>query len=62
MAQIQDSLSSGRNLAVEAPIIVCNDCHAQTPVDSLIRVDPLHVQCPQCLYVFFLDAAGTKRG
>jgi hypothetical protein len=62
MAQIEETLTSDRNPAVEAPTIVCNDCHAPTPVDLLIRVDPLHVQCPQCLYVFFLDVSAKKRG
>jgi hypothetical protein len=62
MPQIQSTLTSNRNFADEAPTVVCNDCHAATPVDSLIRVDPLHVQCPRCLYVFFLDVSGKKRG
>ena len=26
-----------------------------SPVESLITVDALHVQCPLCLYVFFMD-------
>jgi hypothetical protein len=62
MAQIQETLTSDRDVAVEAPTIVCNDCHAATPVDMLVRVDPLHVQCPRCLYVFFLDVTGKKIG
>ena len=62
MAQIHETLPSDRNYAVEVPTIVCNDCRAPMPVDSLIRVDPLHVQCPRCLYVFFLDVPGKKRG
>jgi hypothetical protein len=61
MAQIQETLTSDRNFADEAPTVVCNDCHAATPADSLIRVDPLHVQCPRCLYVFFLDVSVKKR-
>ena len=62
MAQIQEALASDRNLAAKAPTIVCDDCRAATPPDLLIRVDPLHVQCPRCLYVFFLDVSGKKRG
>jgi rubredoxin len=34
---------------------VCRDCKSASPVKSLIPVDALHMQCPICLYVFFLE-------
>jgi hypothetical protein len=43
-----------REDAKEASMFVCRDCKLASPVKSLIPVDPLHMQCPQCLYVFFL--------
>jgi hypothetical protein len=53
----QESLSHGRNEEVEAPTVLCKDCKYASPVESLITVDALHVQCPVCLYVFFMDEA-----
>ena len=36
-------------------MVLCRDCKSLSQVESFIRVDPLHVQCPLCLYVFFMD-------
>jgi hypothetical protein len=44
----------------EGSTVLCNDCKIASPVDSLVTVDTLHVQCPQCLYVFFMDEAQRK--
>ncbi len=35
--------------------VVCRECKTQSAFDMLIDVDPIHVQCPSCLFVFFLD-------
>ena len=56
----QDSLSHGRNEEAEASTVVCKDCHYASPLESFITVDALHVQCPLCLYVFFMDEAQRK--
>jgi hypothetical protein len=58
--QFRESLTNDRNDAAEAPILFCRDCKAPSPVESLIPVDALHVQCPQCLYVFFADGLTAK--
>jgi hypothetical protein len=53
-----ESLSKQSDEATDAPDathVVCRDCRSQFPVKSFIPVDPLHVQCPFCLYVFFLE-------
>ncbi len=55
MEQIQESLTNAPDEAREHPTVVCKDCRSVSPVDSLIEVDAMHVQCPMCLYVFFLD-------
>jgi hypothetical protein len=56
----QESLSHGRNEEAEASTVLCKDCKYASPVESLITVDALHVQCPVCLYVFFMDEAQRK--
>jgi hypothetical protein len=55
----QESHSYGREEA-EASTVLCKDCKYVSPVESLITVDALHVQCPLCLYVFFMDEAQRK--
>jgi Zn finger protein HypA/HybF involved in hydrogenase expression len=57
VSQLQESLTNAADEALERPTIVCKDCKSPSPIDSLIEVDALHVQCPQCLFVFFLDTA-----
>jgi hypothetical protein len=56
----QESLSHGRNEEAEASTVLCKDCRSASAVESLITVDALHVQCPLCLYVFFMDEAQRK--
>jgi hypothetical protein len=51
---------SNRREETEASIVLCNDCKVASPVESLVTVDPLHVQCPRCLYVFFMDESQRK--
>jgi hypothetical protein len=58
--QFRETLTNDRNEAAEAPIVFCKDCKAPSPVESLIPVDALHMQCPQCLYVFFVDGLTAK--
>jgi hypothetical protein len=53
-------LTNDRNEVAEEPIVFCKDCKAPSPVESLIPVDALHMQCPQCLYVFFVDGLTAK--
>jgi hypothetical protein len=55
VSQLQESLTKAPHAAHERPTVVCRDCKSPSPVDSLIEVAALHVQCPVCLYVFFLD-------
>ncbi len=40
--------------------VVCGDCKEPSRVESLITVDDLHVQCPLCLYVFFMEPYARK--
>jgi hypothetical protein len=54
----QESLSHGRN--EEAPTVLCKDCRSASPAESFVSVDALHVQCPLCLYVFFMDEAERR--
>jgi hypothetical protein len=54
MILIKKSPTGDRNDAEETTMFVCRDCKSASPVTSLIEVDPLHRQCPICLYVFFL--------
>jgi hypothetical protein len=56
----QESLSHDRNEEAEASTVLCKDCKHVSAVESLIAVDALHVQCPICLYVFFMDEAQRK--
>jgi hypothetical protein len=56
----QESLSHDRNEETEASTVLCKDCKYVSPVESFIAVDALHVQCPICLYVFFMDEAQRK--
>jgi hypothetical protein len=56
----QEHFSNSREEEAEASAVLCKDCKAATPVELLIAVDALHVQCPQCLYVFFMDEAQRR--
>jgi hypothetical protein len=56
----QEFLPHGRNQEAEASTVLCKDCRYASPLESLITVDALHVQCPVCLYVFFMDEAQRK--
>jgi hypothetical protein len=56
----QETLSHGRDEEAEASTVLCKDCRMASPVESLVTVDALHVQCPLCLYVFFMDEAQRK--
>ena len=56
----QEYLSDSREVEPESSTVLCKDCQTATPVGSLIAVDALHVQCPRCLYVFFMDEAQRK--
>jgi hypothetical protein len=57
----QEDLSNSPEVEAEASTVLCKDCRIATPLESLITVDALHVQCPHCLYVFFMDEA-QRRG
>jgi hypothetical protein len=62
MAQMQALPPDNRPGDAESTTVVCKDCKTPSPLDALIDVDALHVQCPSCLYVFFLERsarAGT---
>ncbi len=56
----QESLSDGRSEEGETSTVLCKDCQYASPVESFITVDSLHVQCPLCLYVFFMNEAQRK--
>jgi hypothetical protein len=56
----QELLTQGREQEGEASTVLCKDCNCMSPIHSLIAVDALHVQCPLCLYVFFMDEARRK--
>lgn len=56
----QESLSHGRNEEPGASTVLCKDCGSASTVESLITVDALHVQCPLCLFVFFMDEGHRK--
>jgi DNA-directed RNA polymerase subunit RPC12/RpoP len=60
MLQLQESPSNAPNDAAEPSTIVCKDCKSSVPVESLIPVDALHMQCPRCLYVFFFKETPTS--
>jgi len=55
VSQLQESLTNAPDKAPERPTVACRDCKSPSPIDTLIEVDALHVQCPFCLFVFFLD-------
>jgi hypothetical protein len=57
---IQETPSKSPDDEAEASAVLCKDCRIASPVESLVSVDALHVQCPLCLYVFFMDAAQRK--
>jgi hypothetical protein len=56
----QEYSSNSPDDEAEASTVLCKDCKIATPVEFLITVDALHVQCPQCLYVFYMDEAQMK--
>jgi hypothetical protein len=56
----QEFLSDVPYDEAEASTVLCKDCKFPSPLDSLVSVDALHVQCPRCLYVFFMDEAQRK--
>jgi hypothetical protein len=60
VAPTQESLSHDRSGEAEASTVLCKDCKYASPVESFIAVDALHVQCPICLYVFFMDEAQRR--
>ena len=60
MPPIQEIFSNRRDDEAEASTVLCQDCRIASPVDSLVTVDALHVQCPLCLYVFLMDEAQRK--
>jgi hypothetical protein len=53
----QKDFSHRDNEEAEASTVLCKDCKQVSAAESFITVDDLHVQCPLCLYVFFMDAA-----
>jgi hypothetical protein len=53
----QKNFSHRGNEEAEASTVLCNDCKRVSAAESFITVDDLHMQCPLCLYVFFMDAA-----
>jgi hypothetical protein len=53
----QEYSPNSRDDEAEASTVLCKDCKVASPVESLVTVDALHVQCPRCLYVFFMDEA-----
>ena len=61
MPPIQEILSNRRDEEAEASAVLCKDCRIASPVESFVSVDALHVQCPLCLYVFFMDGRNGKR-
>jgi hypothetical protein len=58
--QIPETLSNSRSDEAEDFAVLCKDCMNASPVQSLVSVDALHVQCPLCLYVFFMEGAQRK--
>jgi len=55
---VTSALTNDLHEAEDAPTVVCRDCKSPSPIESLIPVDALHVQCPLCLYVFFNGRTG----
>ena len=60
VSHFQELPAAEFNRAAEAPAVVCKDCKSPLALDLLIPVDALHVQCPHCLFVFFLEP-GMRR-
>jgi hypothetical protein len=60
VALTQESLSHDRTEEADASTVICKDCKYASQFESFITVDALHVQCPLCLYVFFMDEAQRK--
>ena len=56
----QETLSNDRKDEAEPSTVLCKDCRYASAVESFITVDALHVQCPLCLYVFFMDESQRK--
>lgn len=56
----QEYFSNSREDEAETSTVLCKDCKFASRVESLVTVDALHVQCPRCLYVFFMDEAQRK--
>ena len=56
----QETLSHSRDEEAEASTVLCKDCRSASPAESFVSVDALHVQCPLCLYVFFMDEAERR--
>ena len=59
--QIQESQTHSPTTGGGSSTVVCGDCKEPSRVESLIPVDALHVQCPLCLYVFFMEPYTRKR-
>lgn len=55
VSQFQELPAAEPNRAAGASAVVCKDCKSPLTLDLLIPVDALHVQCPDCLFVFFLE-------
>jgi hypothetical protein len=53
-------LSDTREGEAENSTVLCKDCKMASPIESLVTVDALHMQCPLCLYVFFMEEAQRK--
>ncbi len=58
VSQLEESPTNAEE-TLEVASVVCPDCRSRSPIDSLIEVDALHVQCPLCLFVFFWDTERT---
>lgn len=56
----QKDFSHRGNEEAEASTVLCNDCKHVSTAESFITVDDLHVQCPLCLYVFFMSEAQRR--
>jgi hypothetical protein len=60
VAPTQETLTNSRDEEADASTVLCKDCRIASPVESFVTVDALHVQCPLCLYVFFMDEGQRK--
>jgi hypothetical protein len=59
--QIQESQTHSSTTGGGSSTVVCGDCKEPSRTESLIPVDALHVQCPICLYVFFMEPFARKK-